>query len=267
MTAPLDDATPALAREQLLTNPDLRKMDVLDHIGHVRLVEWMGSDLSVVRSARVSFNAEWRAGEDAVNDRRLLRRLWSGKPYGDTTPLPLTPAHSTPFEACYATFDVMLPIFVVRQWHRHRTQSYNEVSARYTEMEDRFYLPDPALVGVQSTSNKQGSVVTGHDPLLTQQRAMEVEMVKRHQENSYALYKTLLGKGWPREKARIVLTFALHTHMFASANLLNWIRFLNLRCDPDAQYEIREYADRIAIFLSALYPEVMRLWFEAHEPK
>src|ERR1035437_2197259 len=117
----------------------LRK--VLDH-GHVRLVESMGSDLSIVRNARVSYDAEWRAGDDDGKDAKLLNYLLKNK-------------HTSPFESCVFTFDVKAPIFVFRQWHRHRTWSFNEISARYSELPEEFYVPELEQITTQSETNKQ----------------------------------------------------------------------------------------------------------------
>src|SRR3954467_15177184 len=118
-----------------------QKINVLNH-GFVRLIDSMGSDLSVVRAARVSYDAAWRAGEDQGSDRRLIHYLWKNH-------------HTSPFEAVTFTFEVKAPIFVFRQWHRHRTWSFNELSARYKELPEEYYLPRPELIGTQSTSSKQ----------------------------------------------------------------------------------------------------------------
>ena len=114
---------------------------VLDH-GLVRLVESMGSDLSIVRNARVSYDAEWRAGEDEGSDSRLVNYLMKNH-------------HTTPFESVVFTFEVKAPIFVLRQWHRHRTWSYNELSARYRELPEEFYVPAMEQLTTQSLDNKQ----------------------------------------------------------------------------------------------------------------
>src|ERR1700722_14352283 len=124
-----------------MQSPENARIDVLDH-GFVRLIDSMGSDISVSRAARVSYDAAWRAGEDQGSDSKLIRYLWKNH-------------HTTPFEAVSFTFEVKAPIFVFRQWHRHRTWSYNELSAKYKELPEEFYLPDPAMVGKQATSNKQ----------------------------------------------------------------------------------------------------------------
>jgi len=114
---------------------------VLDH-GLVRLVDFMGSDLSIVRNARVSYDAEWRAGEDAGKDAKLIEYLIKNK-------------HTTPLESVNMTFEIKAPIFVFRQWHRHRTWSYNEISARYAELPEEFYTPLAHHITTQSASNKQ----------------------------------------------------------------------------------------------------------------
>ncbi len=121
--------------------PELSMIHVLDH-GFVRLVDRMGSDLSIVRAARVSHDADWRAGDNEGNDARLIKYL-------------LIHQHSTPFEAVTLTFELKMPIFLARQWHRHRTWSYNEVSARYTELPADFYVPEADDVGRQSKITKQ----------------------------------------------------------------------------------------------------------------
>ena len=118
------------------------KVDVLDH-GFVRLVASMGNDLSIVRAARVSYDADWRTGEDEGSDARLIHYLWKNQ-------------HTSPFEAVEFQFEVKAPIFVLRQWHRHRTWSYNELSARYGELSEEFYLPKPDTVGEQSASRQAG---------------------------------------------------------------------------------------------------------------
>jgi thymidylate synthase (FAD) len=120
------------------------RLAVLDH-GFVRRVDSMGSDISIVRAARVSYDAAWRAGENEGSDARLIRYLWRNK-------------HTSPFEAVEFQFEVKAPIFVFRQWHRHRTWSFNELSGRYKELPEEFYLPSPENVGTQSKDNKQGGI-------------------------------------------------------------------------------------------------------------
>ncbi len=218
----------------------MKKIDVLDH-GYVRLVDSMGSDLSVVRNARVSYDAEWRAGEDEGSDTRLLKYLWRNH-------------HTTPFEAVTFTFEVYAPIFVFRQWHRHRTWSYNELSARYRPLPEVYYLPAPDKVGQQAMKNKQGREVTDQD------RATDVARIDAHCKRAFEEYEYLLEAGWPRELARMVLPVNTYSHMFGTVNLLNLMRFLTLRCDAHAQYEIRVYADAIKDLAREVVPVCIGAW-------
>ncbi|MER9768987.1 FAD-dependent thymidylate synthase [Mesorhizobium sp. M0189] len=222
------------------------KIDVLDH-GFVRLVDHMGSDLSVVRAARVSYDAAWRAGDSEGSDTRLLRYLWKHK-------------HTSPFEAVEFQFEVKAPIFVFRQWHRHRTWSFNELSARYRELPEEFYVPDPAQVGVQSTSSKQARDIDEADGKALVDRRVEASMLRQHCEQAFALYRELLGKGWPRELARSVLPVNTYSHMFAKIDLRNLFGFLDLRCDPHAQYEIRVYADAMRDLAKTIAPVCIEAW-------
>ena len=150
------------------------KIDVLDH-GFVRLVDSMGNDLSVSRAARVSYNEEWRAGEDEGSDTKLIKYLKKNK-------------HHTPFEAVQFTFEVKAPIFVFRQWHRHRTWAYNELSARYRELPEEVYLPD---FRAQSKSNKQGS-----EGMIDADTAEDLknEFID-HNIESFKLYRKALAAG------------------------------------------------------------------------
>lgn len=200
----------------------------------------MGSDLSVVRAARVSHDAAWRAGEDEKSDTKLIRFLWRNR-------------HSTPFEAVTVTFEVQAPIFVFRQWHRHRTQSYNELSARYSELPTCFYVPERDAIGLQSTINKQGRTLTPGDasPL---QRDLERSALHGASVAAFQVYHMLLAAGWPRELARVVLPLNTYSKMFATANLWNLLHFITLRSDPKAQYEIRVYADAMLELLRPIVP-------------
>ncbi len=199
------------------------KIDVLDH-GYVRYVDHMGGDLSIVRSARVSHNADWREGTNK-EDEKLIKYLWRNR-------------HTTPFEAVVFTFEINAPIFVFRQWHRHRTWSYNEMSARYTELEDLFYIPDPDLIGEQHKSNKQARNIGK----VKWSRWLETKLVGAWFASTYALYRFLLWRGWPRELARIVLPLSVYSRMFGTVNLNNLFKFLELRDHSHAQYEVQVYA-------------------------
>lgn len=210
-------------------------INVLDH-GFVRLIDHMGGDINISRAARVSHDADWRAGKDKGSDARLIKYLWDHK-------------HTTPFEAVTFTFEVKAPIFVLRQWHRHRTWSYNELSARYRELSEEFYVP--RAIGVQSTVNHQGR---------TPDERPEVDndtlrsAISDACKASFATYRDLLQANVPRELARSVLPVATYSHMFATVNLLNLFRFLTLRADEHAQYEIRVYADAMLDLIRPIVP-------------
>lgn len=211
------------------------KINVLDH-GFVRLVDHMGSDLSISRNARVSYDAEWRAGEDEGSDARLINYLYNN-------------GHNTPFEAVTFTFDVKAPIFVFRQWHRHRTQSYNELSARYRELPEEFYIPEPSQITTQSTDNKQMRTDEVH-PEAEKFR----QMMCTNNEAAFAVYKRMITEGCPRELARSVLPVSTYSHMFATMNLNNLFKFLAERLHPHAQYEIRVYAEAMLELIEPVAP-------------
>jgi thymidylate synthase (FAD) len=221
----------------------MHKIDVLDH-GFVRLVDSMGGDLSVVRAARVSYDSAWRAGDDDGSDVRLINRLWRDR-------------HTTPFEAVEFQFEVFAPIFVFRQWHRHRTWSFNELSARYRELPEVFYLPDAMKIGEQSAKNKQGRQDT---VIPIAQRRSEVDLLKAVCESSFTAYRQLLASGWPRELARSVLPVNTYSHMFAKTDLRNLLHFLDLRVDPHAQYEIRVYAEAMRTLACEVAPVCLAAW-------
>lgn len=222
------------------------RVDVLDH-GFVRLVDSMGNDLSVVRAARVSYDAAWRAGEDDGSDNRLINYLWKHK-------------HTTPFEAVTFTFEVKAPIFVFRQWHRHRTWSFNELSARYRELPEEFYVPSPENIGVQSASSKQARLIEQWDDDTVSQRRVQCVSARKSMETAFDVYRDLLSDGWPRELARSVLPVATYSHMFGTVDLLNLLKFLTLRCDAHAQYEIRVYADAMRELIRAIVPACVSAW-------
>ena len=213
----------------------MKEKKLLDH-GLVRLVDHMGSDLSIVRAARVSYDADWRAGENEKGAANLINYLMKNK-------------HTTPFEAPYVTFEVFAPIFVVRQWQRHRTQSYNEVSARYTELPEVFYVPDPKDITGQAEGNKQ---CREGDPIELARLAARV--IREHSKRSFEVYRDLQVIGVPRELSRSVLPVNTYTHMFTSMNLLNLLKFLQLRCHSHAQMEIRVYAEAMLEMVEEIYP-------------
>lgn len=224
----------------------MQKINLLDH-GFVRLVDSMGGDLSIVRAARVSYDAAWRAGENEGSDQRLIYRLWRGSGPGKP--------HATPFESVVLNFEVKAPIFVFRQWHRHRTWTYNELSARYRELSEEFYVPDADKVGAQSKDNKQGRT---HDPV--DGAADLAATMRRANMASFEVYRFLLESGVTRELARSVLPVSTYSHMFATVNLLNLMKFMTLRCDAHAQYEIRVYADAMRELARSVAPVAIAAW-------
>lgn len=215
------------------------KIDVLDH-GFVRLVDAMGNDLSIVRAARVSYDADWRAGEDEGKDEKLIAYLLKNK-------------HSTPFEAVTFTFEIKAPIFVFRQWHRHRMWSYNEVSARYTELDEGFYVPAPENITTQSIDNKQMRTTEKHQ--FADMMSKDIEMSCAE---GFRAYRRLLSNGCPRELARSVLPVSAYSRMFATVNLHNLMHFLRLRMHAHAQYEIRVYAQALRAIAGSIVPCAMR---------
>jgi len=208
---------------------------VLNH-GLVRLVEHMGSDLSIVRSARVSYDAEWRAGEDEGKDAKLIDYLVRNH-------------HTSPLECVSFTFEVKAPIFVVRQWHRHRTWKYNEVSARYSELPAEFYIPEVRQITTQSASNKQMRTDDIHPDAEFYQAVLTKQC-----EDAFATYKMMLNAGVPRELAHGVLPMNTYTHMFATVDLHNLAHFLRLRLHSHAQYEIRVYAEAMLRLIEPVVP-------------
>ena len=166
----------------------------------------------------------------------------------------------TPFEMAGMIIEVQAPIFVVREWHRHRTQSYNELSARYTELPNLYYVPsiERLLAGKQSSKNKQGSM-EGFTEVEARWLKQEIVYASEHSRKAY---EWLLERGLSRELARLVVPVNQYTRMRASANLRNWTAFLSLRLDESAQYEIRCYALAVADILRGLFPKTMELFDE-----
>lgn len=208
--------------------------------GFVRLVDSMGNDLSVVRAARVSHAADWRTGEDAGKDEKLIQYLWQHE-------------HTSPFESVVFTFEVKAPIFVFRQWQRHRTWSFSELSGRYAELRDDFFIPDPEMVGRQSEKNKQARIIASDSEVNT-------DIVREHCIAAFNLYHQLLDDGWPRELARIVLPLNTYSRMFGTVSLLNLFKFLTLRIGDDAQYEIRVYAEAMLELIRPIVPVCVSAW-------
>jgi thymidylate synthase (FAD) len=185
--------------------------------------------------------------EPGCGDEKLLRYLY-------------THGHMSPFEMAGATIEVQAPIFVFREWHRHRTQSYNEMSARYTPLPDVNYIPTvERLMSSGVSANKQAGSIGGHPVHLSDAEAIQV-ILRHTYESLESRYRDLLEDGVPKELARIILPVGRYSRMRASANLRNWLQFLTLRCDDAAQYEIRMYANALRDILIPLFPRTMELW-------
>lgn len=237
-------------------------INVLDH-GYVRLVESWGSDERVIEAARMSTDGgfvSWDPYEGhPKGDAGLLSYLWRNK-------------HATPFEMGGIVIDVQAPIFAVRQWQRHRTQSYNEMSARYTPLPDLDYLPtverlmQGAIRDTAHPQNRQASKADGARTLDEPGAARYVDLLQGFYRQGQALYETALSIGVPKELARLHLPVARYTRMRVSANLRNWLAFESLRLHPHAQYEIREYAKAVGVFLAQLFPRTWEL-FHADMPQ
>lgn len=216
-------------------------IDVLDK-GYVKLVQSCASDLSVVAAARVSHGVTEEASKGEEGDRRLIRYL-------------LRHDHGTPFEHTFFTFLVKAPLFVVREWHRHRAGwSYNEVSGRYTQLEAEFYVPSE--VRIPAKTNRQGSVVAppGVVPVHARGRIQLASL------KAFDAYENLLYHGVAREQARLVLPLNTYTSFYASCNARSLMHFLNLRMAEDAQWEIQEYARAMATFFRDQMPITAEEW-------
>jgi thymidylate synthase (FAD) len=206
-----------------------RAHQVLDH-GLVRVIDYMGDDSAIVQAARVSYGAGTKHVQNDEGLIRYLMRHW----------------HSTPFEMCEIKLHVKLPVFVARQWIRHRTANVNEYSARYSILDREFYIPEPSQLAAQSVVNNQGrgEVLSGEES------ARVLEMLKSDAARSYDHYTEMLSQdgqqGLARELARMNLPMNIYTQWYWKVDLHNLFHFLRLRADSHAQYEIRVYADIIA---------------------
>ena len=207
---------------------------VLDH-GFIRVIDYMGDDAAIVQAARVSYGAGTRHVQNDEGLIRYLMRHW----------------HSTPFEMCEIKLHVKLPVFVARQWIRHRTANVNEYSARYSILDREFYIPAPEHLAAQSVVNNQGrgETLTGNES------ARVLEMLKSDANRAYDNYEAMLSttgpdgdpqQGLARELARMNLPANIYTQWYWKVDLHNLFHFLRLRADPHAQYEIRVYAEAIA---------------------
>ncbi len=229
------------ALEEILYEP----IPVLDH-GFVRVVDYMGDDAAVVQAARVSYG---RGTRHVSEDRGLIHYLMRHR-------------HSTPFEMCEIKLHVKLPIFVARQWIRHRTANVNEYSARYSVLDNEFYVPAPEHLAAQSSANRQGR----GEVLPPDQAAEVLRLLREDAGRAHAHYLELLNetadgaprdatrRGLARELARMNLTLNFYTQWYWKIDLHNLMHFLSLRADPHAQYEIRAYAEALLGVLERWVP-------------
>ena len=260
----------------------MEDISVLDH-GYVRFVESWGSDERIIEAARMSTQkgfegwGYWECGrchakeefrenfvgnlytacpqcghdaepEEHKGDEKLLAYLWKNK-------------HATPFEMAGLIVEVQAPIFVFREWHRHRTQSYNEMSARYAPLPDLNYVPtvERLMLGGGHLTKQAGSVAGAKE--------MTRDGAGNYRDHLFAFYRLCesnyqqaMADGVPKELARLVLPVGRYSRMRASANLRNWLGFLTLRADAKAQWEIRQYANAVASLVEETFPRTHALW-------
>ncbi len=233
-----------------VNSPELEKVlyeaiPILDH-GFVRVVDYMGNDTSIVQAARVSYGKGTKKVNTDAGLIKYLMRHW----------------HSTPFEMCEIKYHIKLPIFIARQWIRHRTANVNEYSARYSILDKEFYLPTSENLASQSQNNRQGR----GDVLKGDQAKKVLDLLKSDAERTYSNYEEMLNErydgtvidenkiGLARELARMNLTLNTYTQWYWKTDLLNLMNFLRLRADHHAQYEIRTYADAMLETLKKWVP-------------
>jgi thymidylate synthase (FAD) len=219
-----------------------KEIPVLDK-GFVRLVDYMGGDQRIVQAARVSYGGGTKTFRQDRGLIHYLLRNW----------------HTSPFEQVQLTFHTKMPIFVARQWVRHRTARLNEISGRYSVMKDEFYAPEPEQVCFQSADNKQGRSMA----LPPDEARGVIDEMEREQREVYANYQAMLDKGVARELARANLPLSLYTEWYWQIDLHNLFHFLHLRMDAHAQYEIRAYAEAMAVCAKAVAPIAYEA-FEEH---
>lgn len=270
------------------------RFNLLDH-GYLQYIEHWGSDERIIEAARMSTGKGFLGWEPGVcptceafifnspmsefngktvcrtevgtykictdcngtgkipGDLGLLKRLWVKK-------------HATPFEMAGMVVEVQAPIMVFREWHRHRTQSYNEMSARYTPLPNVNYVPTvKRLLINQGTKNKQANTIAGADELTDEKAVEYLNKLERMWSLQQELYEDALQSGIPKELARVHIGVGRYSRMRASANLRNWLGFLALRMTEDAQWEIRQYANALCAILREQYPRTLSLFMEGRE--
>ncbi|MBX3118424.1 MAG: FAD-dependent thymidylate synthase [Fimbriimonadaceae bacterium] len=221
-----------------------QEIKVLDK-GFVRLVDYLGGDQRIVQAARVSYGSGTKSFRQ---DRALIHYL-------------LRNEHTSPFEQVQLSFHTKMPIFVARQWVRHRTARLNEISGRYSVMRDEFYVPDASRIQLQSADNKQGSST---DTLPLPEAMALIDRLEQEQKEVYGHYEEMIEKGVARELARMNLPISLYTEWYWQIDLHNLFHFLALRMDAHAQYEIRVFAEAMATCAKAVSPIAYEA-FEEHK--
>ncbi len=226
-------------------------MKILDH-GYVRFVESWGfgdakiSEAGIIEAARQSTQGSFRGWE---SDYKLMKFLSDNR-------------HDSPFEFAGMVIEIQAPIFVFREWHRHRTQSYNEMSARYSPLPDFNYVPTLERLMIGAGGNKQAGAVSNSLTLNVAYAEKFRSSLVRGYTQAETLYQEALAAGVPKELARTILPVGRYSRMRAVANLRNWIAFLSLRMDPAAQWEIRQYANAVAEITAEHFPKTWGLYVE-----
>lgn len=221
---------------------------VLDH-GYVRYIDHMGDDERICEAARISYKSPSKGKEQ---DEKLISYLWKNK-------------HTSPFEICKITFNIKMPIFVMRQFVRHRMQNLNEVSARYTQLPNEFYIPTNWRK--QDTKNKQGSIVENNwNPIVNvnYNGYTATKALFESCEKAYKLYEEMLESGIAREMARMVLPINIYTEIYTCWDLKNLLHFITLREDSHAQAEIQEYGKAMKSICKELFPATIAA-YEKHK--
>jgi len=226
-----------------MSSPTPKAMQVLDS-GYVQFVERWGSDERIIEAARMSTGKGFQGWD---TDAKLLAYLYNNN-------------HATPFEMAGMVIEVKAPIFVFREWHRHRTQSYNEMSARYIPLPDENYTPTPERCLVVNGANKQANTVADAQALTHESALQWLAELEEVYVTAQRVYLSGLKRGIPKELARLSVPVARYSRMRASANLRNWLAFLTLRMAPTAQQEIREYANAVSVLVEAQFPRTWALF-------
>lgn len=278
----------------------ITKQIILDH-GYIELIETWGSDERIIEAARMSTNkgflgwgepaflqcptCGYRLALDLIPSEKRGEPIVCGSPAHDGTQvvmvLQIQPPgdekllrylyvnkHHTPFEMAGMTIEVQAPIFVFREWHRHRTQSYNELSARYTPLPDINYMPSVERCAMTGTSKQAQPIVPSTGAVATPEQlsASHIDWLNslaNFYTDAEALYKNGLMRGIPKEIARVCLPVGRYSRMRASANLRNWLLFLTLRMDEHAQWEIRQYANAVGKLVEQRFPRTWQLFVES----